>query len=378
MPNSVRYYDSTMSGAPSLSGTAGALLGGLDACLVAGFGSVTIDGVDGLVVASDVATATVSAGHQFTMQGNTGPVITISGANPSGLNGEWRVTVTSTTEFTFATSGISDQTASIAGGESAITAKRSGAGFSRPFEDDVNYKAVYRSDDVTGTRLFCRIDDNYTTYSRICGYEAMDDVDTVTEGWGMFPTDAQFAGGLYVYKANAANRAWTLFSDGRMIYFFCDATGTGVWHGGFCFGDINSYVSPDAYGCVLTATLGSSDQYGLFYLENFSQHSYLARGYTQVGTSLSCGRYSHQRTNYIGSGGQAYPSMAGNSLQIWPVEVWDTALISRGELPGLFNPIHTGITLGIIHENLVTERTLISQTISTYYACFMDITGPWR
>ncbi len=81
MSTAVKYYDSTMSGAPSLSGTAGALVGVLDACLVDGFGSVT---VDSLTVASNVATATISGGHQFAMIGNTGPVITIAGANPSG------------------------------------------------------------------------------------------------------------------------------------------------------------------------------------------------------------------------------------------------------------------------------------------------------
>ena len=123
MPNSVRFYDSTMSGAPALSGTAGALIGVLDGCLVDGFGSVT---VNSLVVASNVATATVSAGHQFAMIGNTGPVIRIEGATPSGLNGDWRVTVTGATTFTFATTGISDQTAT-----GMITAKRAPAGFEK-------------------------------------------------------------------------------------------------------------------------------------------------------------------------------------------------------------------------------------------------------
>jgi len=58
MPDtSVVYFDSTMTGAPALSGTAGTLIGLLDACLQDGFGGVTLDS---LVVASNVATATYS------------------------------------------------------------------------------------------------------------------------------------------------------------------------------------------------------------------------------------------------------------------------------------------------------------------------------
>ena len=59
MTTSVKYYASTMPGAPVLSGTAGALATLLDACLVDGFGLKT---VDTLVVASGVATANISTG----------------------------------------------------------------------------------------------------------------------------------------------------------------------------------------------------------------------------------------------------------------------------------------------------------------------------
>ncbi|MBL0320610.1 MAG: hypothetical protein IPP74_15140 [Alphaproteobacteria bacterium] len=120
MPNSVRYYDSTMSGAPQTTTSTGTFIPVLIACLQDGFGSVT---VNSLVVASNVATATVSAGHQFAMVGSTGPVIRISGASPSGLNGDWRITVVDSTHFTFTTTGISDQTAT-----GTISAKRAPAG----------------------------------------------------------------------------------------------------------------------------------------------------------------------------------------------------------------------------------------------------------
>lgn len=371
MPNSVRYYESTMSGAPSLSGTAGALIGVLDACLVDGFGSVT---VDSLVVASDVVTATVSAGHQFAMIGNTGPVIRIAGASPSGLNGDWRVTVTSSTVFTFSTSGIGDQTAT-----GTISAKRAPAGFSKAFSG--TNKAAYRSDDITGTRLYCRIDDTGTTNARIRGYETMsEDVDT---GTGPFPTDAQISGGGYVYKSSAATsatRAWTLYSDGRMIYFFCDSGDNAAWPGGIVFGDIDSYVASDAFGCLLIASVSSAGIHQLYLLN--SATFYLARSYTQLGSSIASACYSHGKSSSLGGSGQSYPAPADNSLHLWPVECWDSTTSARGMMPGLWNPIHAGSTPhGLVVDDIpnLPGRSLKVQTVSyTSYECAIDLTGSWR
>ena len=374
MPNSVRYYESTMSGAPSLSGTAGALISVLDACLVDGFGSVT---VDSLVVASNVVTATVSAGHQFAMVGNTGPVIRIAGASPSGLNGDWRVTVTSSTVFTFATSGIGDQTAT-----GTISAKRAPAGFSKAFSG--TNKAAYRADDVTGTRLYCRIDDSTTTYARIRGYEAMDNVDTVTSGYGVFPTDAQISGGGYVYKssaASAATRAWTLFSDGRIIYFFCDAATGAQYVGGFLFGDIDSYQSPDAYNSLLLYSTTASGWSGL-YAFNSTFGCVLARSYTQLGGSILSSRYSHGKAAQLGSGYQAYPAPVDNSVHVWPVECWESTTLARGMMPGLWNPLHNAsLSQGQVVEDFpqLPGRTLVAQIIyNSGQQAMFDLTGPWR
>ena len=373
MPDtSVKYFDSTMSGAPSLSGTAGALISVLDACLINGFGSVTLDS---LVVAGNVATGTISTGHNFAMVGNTGPVITIAGATPSGLNGEWRVTVTSSTVFTFATTGITDQTAT-----GTITAKRAPAGFSTVFSG--TNKAVYRSDDVAGTRLYLRVDDSTTTYARVRGYETMSDVDT---GTGPFPTDVQISGGGYVYKSNAASsatRAWTLFADGRMVYLIIDAINTTAYNAGLVFGDVDSYVTSDAYGCLIIFSTAGNASFNLHRME-VTDGSYIARAYTQLGTSLAQSRWSHSKTGGgLGAGGNAYPAVADNHVHIWPVEVWDgTTGAARGLLPGVWAPLHLTVPHGDCLENIATlpERTLVTQRLlSSTYAAAIDITGPWR
>lgn len=367
----VKYFDSSMSGAPSLNNTAGTLIGVLDACLVDGFGSVTLNS---LVVASNVATATVSGGHQFAMIGQTGPVVTIAGANPSGLNGQWRITVNSATEFTFATTGIGDQTAS-----GTITAKRSPAGFSQAFSG--TNKEAYRSDDVTGTRLYLRVDDTGTSNARVIGYETMSGVDT---GTGPFPTEVQLSGGGYVYKSSSATaRAWALYSDGRIVYLFIDSAGGGGYTGGLVFGDPDSYVASDAYGCVLIASTSASSSCPLNGNNN-TTGSWTARALAQTGTAILNSRQTHAKcASYMGSGGDAYPAAADNSVHLWPVEVWDGSnTASRGLMPGFWCPVHTTgyIAQGDLVENMTAlpGRTGRAQIIATSYSAVMDLTGPWR
>lgn len=373
MPN-VTYFASTMSGAPSLNNAVNTAVAVLDACLVDGFGSVT---VDSLVVASDVATATVSGGHQFAMVGNTGPVIRISGANPPALNGDWRVTVTSSTVFTFATMGITDQTAT-----GTISAKRAPAGFSKAFSG--TNKAAYRSDDVTGNRHYLRVDDSIGANARLRGFETMSDVDT---GTGPFPTDAQISGGLYLGKSSSATvRAWFLISDGLMVYFMADYTGS--WSnggGGLIFGDPVTYKTPDAYATVIIAGTSSGAQTECQRLFN-NLGSYVARAVSQLGTSQPQYRCSHRATDTsLGSGAnlQAYPSPADNAVHLWPVESWDgTVFAARGIMPGLWNPLHNGNPphLTVIEDiPQLPGRTLLTLHgwNSSNKACF-DLTGPWR
>lgn len=373
MPDtSVKYFASTMSGAPTLSNVAGDLIGVLDACLVNGFGSVTLDS---LVIASNVATGTISTGHNLAMVGNTGPVITIAGATPSGLNGEWRLaSVPGTTTFTFATSGITDQTAT-----GTITAKRSPAGFSKAFSG--TNKAAYRSDNIAGTRLYLRVYDAETTAARIVGYETMSDVDT---GTGPFPTEAQLSGGLYCRKGSTSSRPWALYSDGRMIYFHTFySTSTEDWTGGLVFGDIFSYLSPDAYACLLLGSSSSSGTMVLSVLAN-TTGGYLARSYTQVGESIASARQSHNLMTNIGVATQAYPAPVDQLLHAVQVDVWEgTDTLVRGLLPGLWAPMHnSSLGGGLIFDDIpnLPGRTLITQRIAASSApkSLMDITGPWR
>ncbi len=356
----VKVFQSTDSGAPVLSGTAGTLIAVLDACLKNGYGDVTLDSV---VIAANVATCTKSTGHGFTMIGNVGPVIRISGATPAALNGDWRITVTSTTQFTFATTGISDQTAS-----GTIVAKRAPAGFTKAFSG--TNLAAYRSDDVVGTRLYLRIDDTGTTDARIRGYEVMTDVIT---GTGLFPKDTQVSGGLWHRKYNGG---WVLISDGKLIYFF---NGSYI----FVFGDINSYKSGDAYQCMMFAQTSAGGTSYLYTTNYTTAGCYLARSYTQLGESVTCSRYTHGRSASLGSCNQVYPSPIDNGAHFWPVECWESDTLARGLMPGFWCPIHTSaipVKTVITDVPLSPGRSFYIMDPGAAAVCRVgiDITGPWR
>lgn len=387
LDTSVRYYDSTMAGAPALSGTPGALISVLDACLKDDFGTVTLNS---LVVAGNVATGTVNAGHGFTMVGGAvGPVITIAGATPAGLNGTWRIaSVPNSTTFTFATSGIADQTAT-----GTITAKRAPLGFSKVFSG--TNKAVYRADDVASSRMYLRIDDTgagSATYARVRGYESMSDVDT---GTGLFPTDAQLSGGGYAPKSSAASsaaRPWRLIGDAMGFVLMVNYDAGANWVG-WLFGDIASEKSPDAYRTLLivgtTTTLANQCRIQAC---NYNDGHFMPRAHTQTGTAIQVIKLGHVMSyNWMGYSGIPYPDSINNRLLCSSVDVWEGGTLYsnvatfRGVLPGIYAPAHIASSLaeGSFHSAIsgLEGRTLMVQkpgSAGTTYAFLVDISGPWR
>jgi hypothetical protein len=348
---SVKYFSSTMSGAPAMSGVAGALIGVLDGCLVDGFGSITLTT---LAVASNVATASMSTGHQFTMMDQIGPVIRIAGATPSGLNGDWRITVTNATQFTFITTGLSDQTAT-----GTITAKRAPAGFSKIYSG--TNKAVYRSDDVTGSRFDLRVDDSTTGAATLRGYESMSDVDT---GIDPFPTVAQMAA-LYARKSSTTDsvtRPWWLIADSKA--FGLSIASTATYPTGYAptlfFGDVRSAYGGDAYACAIMASASSANSGSLYQEATAAQAGhYLARSVDGLQKSIN---FYKSRGSYGASsqlawmGSTAFSASASIATVATPLLVCSTesSLAQvRGVLPGLY-AVHRHPTAGT-HEETVSD-----------------------
>lgn len=362
-PVDVQWFTSAMNGAPSLSGTAGTMIAVWDACLINGFGSVTLDS---LVVSGAVATATKSS-HGFLDH----TVVLIDGATPGGLNGKKRITRTGANTFTFDATGIADQTAT-----GTITAKMAPVGWTKPYSG--TNKAVYAR--ASGaTAMLLRIDDSPAQYPTLIMYETMSNVDT-----GTGPTPA--SGSQYFCKSTLADgtaRDWRLFADGRKLYFFGKDNGT-YWYAAMDYGDIVPYKSSDAYHALLHAHPTAVYNHTYY---NYSPWGALARSYTQSGGTVAAKVHSHSINSALCQNFQAYPAPADNAFQAWPIEVWENSVtVARGLMPGQYNPIHTypdagGPPDGLIVTSIpqLSGRKLMVQALyNSGSACAIDITGPWR
>lgn len=369
LDTTVKFFSSTMQGAPALSGTAGTLISLLDACLINGFGSVT---VNSLIVTDEIATITVSTGHGFSMLGDTGAVILIDGATPSALNGEWRLaSVSNATTCTFTCPGIADGSAT-----GTITAKRAPAGWAKPHSG--TNKAAYARTALGATAHLLRVDDTPTQYPVLRMYESMTDVDTGLNSSGI---------DQYTYKSSVIStlaRPWRLIADDRLFWLFTDPVANGNWSltG---FGDFIAYRQIDVNACLLRAVpLANANIAGLYayQLVGTTGLCRLTRALNQVATPIEASLYSHARSSAnFGNAAQVLPAVADSGLHAWPVEIWDTTTDARGLLPGLLNPIHAtpGASDGIVYPG-PSGRDWMMQKLgnTTASACVLDLTGPWR
>lgn len=392
MSTTVKHFHSAMTGAPTLSGTAGSLIAVLDACLTDGFGLKTADSV---VVSGGIATANFSTGHSF----EPDVIALFAGATPAGLNGEKRVLTTSTNTVTFDATGISDQTAT-----GTITAKLAPVGWEKPFSG--TNLAVYRSQDVTGTLMSLRVDDTGTTNARVVGYESMSDANT---GTGPFPTSAQISGGGYWPKANTAGataRAWTVIADSRFVYVHTHAATSqpgiaGPIHGA---GDILALDNMPAYAAAIFASpsdISSGASGAATSIEWMPSTSaagpYMMRNSTGLGGSVAA---THCNESYpcISSGPSGavnnpstpvYPNGANNALILTRKTLTEAVGGLRGLLPGIYlttQNCHASFSRlekvagqgNLVGRKLLAVKCGGANASASQGVVFFDITGPWR
>ncbi|MFZ6709538.1 hypothetical protein [Undibacterium sp. TC9W] len=384
----VKYFHSEMPGAPTLTGTPGSQIAVLDACLINGFGLVSVTSA---VVAGNVATLNVGAGHSFTV----GTVALVAGVtSPAELNGEARVTSITANSISFATAGISNQTAT-----GTITAKLAGAGWLKPF--NATSTAAYKSADGASSGCYCRIDDTNATMTRVVGYESMSDINT---GTGQFPTNNQLAGGYYWQKSVFADNTqvkWLVFADARAFYLVrypAMSSYPGVAEITY-FGDIVPTKSGDAYACGITGNAYShpgqfqATAAQLMYSAVAGAEFYCARSYSGLGSAVQMGRtfpLMYSDTNvYSGAvpSATSFPNPADGgvyAVNFNLVEFGSKAY--RGVLPGaLAIPQSNAYTILANKDLIVGQGDLAGRSLravtSTGYlnaAMFFDVTGPWR
>jgi hypothetical protein len=371
----VKRYFSYDVGAPTVNGLAGSAIAMLDACLVNGYNTKTIQSI---TRSGSTATVTYATAHGYTSD----QVVALEGIDQAEYNGEFRPINVSSLSFDITVSGTPASPATGA----AMISKVAPLGWSKAFSG--TNKAVYKSNYSVYGCLYLRVDDTGTTFANCRGYETMTDVDT---GVGPFPTVTQNNNGCSIPKADSANssaRSWRLFGDPAFFYLLGGgAAGTnpawtynGSYGLSFWFGDPVLAKSGDAYGTCIYGGNGSIVA-GIETASLSSATQYTARSYTQAGGSIAMARNQSFLSNTSGMGPFTYPSLTDNSFILggkWLAMEGTTVL--RGIFPGVY---------GIMHNVPVADKTILTGipdlpgrslfTTATYSGgVAFDITGPWR
>lgn len=381
----VNFSHNLQSGSPTLNGTAGSLIGVLDAALVSGFGLQTAT----ITVASGVATLTTPLAHPF----EVAQVVLVAGADNTALNGRKRVLTRTTAGITFAAAGVADGAAT-----GSINVKVAPAGWAKEFTG--TNKAVYRAPaSADGCRLYLRVDDTFGRNARVVGYESMTDVDT---GERPFPTSTQLSGGGWWPKSNSTDsnaRAWTVIADDRGFYLH---TGTGNDAGGsgsvWWFGDFASYKSGDAYASMLISASddqsanGSAIGNSLEYVSN-SHYLRCARSFTGIAGAILL----HKTTELFRSEGNSgagyglvttYPNGPNNGLILSRIVLSEGGVCLRGNTRGAYitpQNCHASFARNTIIDGAgdMAGRKLLAVKCgapagtSSQGVVFFDVTGPW-
>ncbi len=383
------FLHNLQSGAPQLDGLAGSLIGILDACLVTGFGLQTAT----VNVASGIATLTTPSGHGFELH----QVVEVAGATPSGLNGRQRVLSRTTTAITFDATGIADGAAT-----GSITVKLAPAGWSKVYSG--TNKAAYRSNNVSGSQTYLRVDDTAGRNARVVGYETMSDIDT---GEGLFPTAAQLSGGGWWPKSNSATsaaRAWTVVANDRTVYLHTgcgDSAGSSgsVWG----FGDFASYKVSDAYACCIfcassdVSTDDGNNQLGAIETARpaFDNWAYLQRSFAGFSGAVFARQlpesYLLRANSASGAGYGAvttFPNGPDSGLVLSRKALFEPSVCLRGVLAGAYltpQNCHANYSRNTLQDGsgdlagrklLAVKCGLVAGT-SSQGVMFFDVTGPW-
>lgn len=398
----IKIFTSAQAGAPTLVGNAaGSLITALDAILVNGYNTVNTTSI---TRTGQVATLTASAAHGFA----TGDVALIASATQTEYNGEFVVTVTSPTVFTYTVTGTPATPATTG---TTITSKRASGGFAKPFSG--TNKAVYRANDVTGLRNYYRVIDDGATAggnreARFVGYVSMTDVDT---GADIHPTAAQYPNGFYWQKsstADAVGRAWVCVTDGKTVYWFgylatlaaAEPTTSNTSAFGIGFGDTVPFKTGDIYSGFTAGTAGES-QFGANIMYNGLANTATSFSVSTPAATVAVFTFSRDFTGVSGAktaqimgsgfsgtlGGTVtitYPHSLDNGFYMTPaILIQASPALIRARLPGMFESLHGQcFPQATVIDNVqgYSGRKFIMlglKAANTTGCAVIDITGPW-
>lgn len=350
---SAHLFTSADAGATTITGAAGGLVGVLDAILVNGYNSV---GITSINRSGTTATVVTSAAHGFVASApSSGRRAKMAGLDQAAYNGDFEITVLSTTSFSYQVTGSPATPATGSG-----TVCRAPLGWSIAFTG--TNKRAYRA--PTGNRFYYRFDDSVTSQARFVGYESMTDVDT---GVNAFPTATQLSGGMYFAKSATSDstaRNWYAVGDDKRLFIMSIPNGanSGVPH---FIGDFKNFNSADLYGSMVAGVWTATSAPAASAMFN-SRSPSTSQGITATGAitrninQFTTGIYATMVWGWLGisllgsgfcSGGTndttfAFPDYHG-ALLIAKVFVCEVANGNandrtriRGSMPGIWFPNH--------------------------------------
>ncbi|WP_182282915.1 hypothetical protein [Comamonas testosteroni] len=384
---SVKHAYSSMAGAPAIGGTVGSLIGALDAFLVNGWGAKAVDSA---VISNGICRLNFASGKSAA---EAHAVIAVTGATPSALNGEQKVTAVANAWVEFKTD-LPD--GAVTG---SISFKMAPLGWEKVYSK--TNVAVYRQTDPASTRSYYRVDDSNALYARVQMYESMTDVDN---GAGAAPLT--ISGGYYWHKrgSGSASSYWVLAGDSRGFYFLVapntsstPASNNNVALVSQYMGDLNSYRSGDAWCAMVTGadTQNYNNTAGCVYSASGSTGFTLKRLAHGIGSAVQATRKVFGSVSSF-SGNDAYlgafPSTVDNGLHLSPILLSDGPATAgpRGIAPGAFHCPQTGALAGFGWDVAMTKgqgaflgTMLLSVQVGSPASGnqgvgFLDVTGPWR
>lgn len=271
-------------------------------------------------------------------------------------------------------------------------------------------QAAYQA--PSGLQRFFQVDDTFTTYAHVSGWETLTAFNT---GTNPFPNAVQISNTFATIDksitADSTARAWKMFSNGTLFHFITNRGPANICP--TTFGDFISYRPGDVYNAILAvgqANSGGSGNAGwpntcassfseaqdLPYVtvnrsaDGFTQQVYPAH-FPMNGIFTECSRSSNSSLagrHVMGTLGPAFPDAINGGANLSPCWVgefnatlYQTYLV-RGLVPGVWEPWHasglvdgdtfnctTGLLAGRSFEvshNGTDSATIVYETSNTW------------
>lgn len=254
----------------------------------------------------------------------------------------------------------------------------SSAGWTKTFSG--TDAAVYKQ--ASGNQFYLSVNHSNATYATVAGYE---NATSLTTGTGMFPLIQQQTTGYWVVSGSSSYTSipWFVIATGKSFYLWMDVNKDNANATLYFFGDITSYKSSDAFHTMLICQEVSgtySNDITTFNssLSNYNIGHFIARSFTQIGTSIRCNKVTDTAacSSVSGRGWIPYPNPVDNSLTVFPIWIVEYVASNaqypvRGILPGLWAVSHTlplssGSTCSGMTSGPLNGKTFMALSVTVY------------